>query len=77
MYNGNHGLVVIIPSISHFQEAMFMSDLGGAFGLWLGASVLSVVEVLEFIMDITAFVIHKACRGPHKTHAVDLGKMKH
>ena len=39
-----------------FQGVRFLSDIGGAMGLFMGASVLSFVEVLQLILEIVLFL---------------------
>ncbi|XP_076441336.1 acid-sensing ion channel 2-like [Babylonia areolata] len=35
-----------------YEEAQFISDLGGTLGLWVGLSFLSVVEVVQLAMEL-------------------------
>uniref|UniRef100_K1QGN9 Uncharacterized protein C1orf83 n=1 Tax=Magallana gigas TaxID=29159 RepID=K1QGN9_MAGGI len=45
-----------------------ISDVGGALGLFMGASILSFVEVLQFIIELINFLRHKiAARRSRKT----------
>ncbi|KAL4239574.1 hypothetical protein ACF0H5_000385 [Mactra antiquata] len=44
-----------------YEGVRFLSDIGGTLGLFLGASVLSIVEVLQVIMEIILHLIHKFC----------------
>ena len=39
-----------------FQSVRFLSDIGGAMGLFLGASVLSFVEILQLILEMVLFL---------------------
>jgi hypothetical protein len=50
-------------SIFLFQPVRFVSDIGGAMGLFLGASLLSVLEIFQMIMEV---VIHM--RRPKQTY---------
>jgi len=38
-----------------FQASAFVSDIGGALGLWIGLSFISVFEVVQLILEL--------CRG--------------
>ncbi|XP_064605970.1 amiloride-sensitive sodium channel subunit beta-like [Liolophura sinensis] len=37
---------------SDYPDSSFFSDLGGAIGLWVGFSVLGLLEVLQFLLEI-------------------------
>lgn len=38
--------------MSHFQFVNLISDIGGQIGLWLGASILTIVELFSFVLNI-------------------------
>ena len=42
-----------------FQLVQFVADIGGVAGLWIGASLLSYIE----IVDLLCHVIWFGCRG--------------
>ena len=46
------------------QTASFLSDIGGLMGMWIGISVLTVVELLELIVTlfITIFKLYSKKR---------------
>ena len=46
-----------MPAIDPDQ---LIGNIGGLFGLWLGASILTVVEVLEFIFSIFQLLLSRA-----------------
>ena len=51
-----------------FQEGAFLSDIGGVIGLWIGCSILSLFEFLEFFMDLTVLLALKCSkRGKSST----------
>ena len=37
----------------------FLSVLGGAFGIWIGLSVVIIFEVLEFILDVVINIVRR------------------
>ena len=43
-----------------FQFGQFASDLGGVVGLWVGASVITCFEYIEYILDILVLWISKS-----------------
>lgn len=45
-------LVNILIYGIHFQDVVFISDLGGTFGLWVGWSFITFFEFLEFFLDL-------------------------
>ena len=45
---------------SFFQTAQFLSDVGGALGLWIGLSILSMCELGQLIVELFAYCVHKS-----------------
>ncbi|ELT93943.1 hypothetical protein CAPTEDRAFT_185240 [Capitella teleta] len=45
----NYENMVEIPA---YDDTQFMADFGGAIGLWLGASMITVFEFLEYFLDL-------------------------
>ena len=43
-----------------FQFGQFASDLGGVVGLWVGASVITCFEYIEYMLDILVLWISKS-----------------
>ena len=44
-----------------FQWSRLLSDLGGQFGLWLGFSLLTAVEILQLVFDICCLIGQRLC----------------
>ena len=43
---------VLFHNFFYWQGFQFVSDIGGALGLFMGASILSFVEVFQFLLEI-------------------------
>ena len=43
----------------YFQPFTFMSSIGGALGLWIGLSMLSVCEILQLAAELISCIITK------------------
>jgi hypothetical protein len=41
--------------------SLLLSKLGGAIGLWIGLSLISMFEVVQLLLECCAFGVHK-CR---------------
>ena len=39
------------------QFTQYLSDCGGVLGLWLGMSLLTIFEFVEFALDISVLVV--------------------
>ncbi|XP_041366658.1 uncharacterized protein LOC121381416 [Gigantopelta aegis] len=51
-----------------YEFVQFASDVGGTIGLWVGLSLLSMFEVLQFLMELGKHFLCGPCpRKPHKT----------
>ena len=52
-----------MDNLCHFplQLASFIADMGGTLGLWIGLSVLSLFEMVEFAMDHAVLASMKLC----------------
>ncbi|XP_060084231.1 uncharacterized protein LOC132563490 [Ylistrum balloti] len=48
-----------IKETPEIEDAQFLSDVGGALGLWIGLSLLSVFEVLQLIVELVNLIIFK------------------
>ncbi|XP_006815229.1 epithelial sodium channel subunit alpha-like [Saccoglossus kowalevskii] len=48
-----------------YQAEDFLSDVGGQMGLWIGMSVITIFEFLEFVFDICSWIGRK-CTGKKK-----------
>ncbi|WAR23024.1 ASI1B-like protein, partial [Mya arenaria] len=40
----------------------FLSDVGGAFGLWIGLSILSFLEVVQLLVELCNYFVAKTCK---------------
>lgn len=62
---------IFFYSLKGFQ---FISDIGGALGLFMGASILSFVEVFQFLIEILNLLRNKffAKRDPALTPVTEL-----
>ncbi|KAL3869755.1 hypothetical protein ACJMK2_042396 [Sinanodonta woodiana] len=52
-----------------FQFAQFMSDVGGAIGLWIGLSVLALCEIFHLILELCALGINVFCLKGQSQHS--------
>ncbi|KAL3869757.1 hypothetical protein ACJMK2_042398 [Sinanodonta woodiana] len=52
----NYEIIEETPKIETFQ---FMSDVGGAIGLWIGMSALALCEILHLILDLCSLGMYK------------------
>ena len=43
--------------VSVIQFTQYLSDCGGVLGLWLGMSVLTIFEFVEFALDISVLAV--------------------
>lgn len=58
-----------------FQLENYLSDVGGTLGLWLGLSVLSMFELVEFLLDILVLAgirLATKCRGNNTVQKVHI-----
>jgi hypothetical protein len=57
------------------QSQQFASDVGGAIGLWIGLSMISMFEVVQLLLECCAFAAHK-CKHSQKKRPKDKYKDK-
>ncbi|KAK3084021.1 hypothetical protein FSP39_006902 [Pinctada imbricata] len=55
------------------EDAQFVSDVGGAIGLWIGLSLLAIFEVIQFFFELGIFGCRVCC---HKDDKKNQGKKK-
>ena len=58
---------------SHFQDGQFLADIGGSIGLWLGVSVIAILEVMELVADVLVLSCFK-CSKQRPSSASTLAK---
>ncbi len=51
--------VVRIDEMAGYTTTQLVSDIGGQLGLWIGVSVITLVEVLELITKICRYIMDK------------------
>ena len=51
--------ITLFCVVSLFQAVQFGSDLGGTFGLWLGASIITIVELVDLCVRLCHFCYKK------------------
>lgn len=57
-----------------FQVQQFLSDVGGAVGLWIGLSMLSLCEVVQLFIEMCDYGVHVAKKNSRYKHTLcDLG----
>ncbi|KAK3580988.1 hypothetical protein CHS0354_007022 [Potamilus streckersoni] len=64
-----------IEETPQIAMAQFMSDVGGAIGLWIGLSVLAVCEIFHLIIELCALGIDK-CNSKGHTEYVSEGNFE-
>ncbi|PVD23097.1 hypothetical protein C0Q70_16359 [Pomacea canaliculata] len=50
-----------ITEVEDYELPQFASDVGGTVGLWLGLSVLSGFEVVQFLMELATYLLSFSC----------------
>ncbi len=48
----------------YLQDSQFASDLGGTAGLWVGASALTVMEIIDLLIQLAVFPCKRHNRQP-------------
>ncbi|KAL5016193.1 hypothetical protein ScPMuIL_005782 [Solemya velum] len=76
----------IITEEEEISTSQFLSDVGGALGLWIGLSVLSIFEVFQFGAEIIAYLVWKCGNnenqsdrrsGRNRNHELSLRDMEY
>ncbi|KAL4236499.1 hypothetical protein ACF0H5_004885 [Mactra antiquata] len=52
-----------ITEVAQIEIQQFLSDVGGAVGLWIGLSILSVCELIQLFVEIIDYALHRS-RNP-------------
>ncbi|KAK2164455.1 hypothetical protein LSH36_63g05070 [Paralvinella palmiformis] len=56
-----------------YYTSNYLSDVGGVLGLWLGCSILTLIEFVELIMDVLAVcLMRRRCRLRRQTSCTRL-----
>ena len=63
-------LKTYLRSFVILQTIKLLSDLGGSVGLWLGFSIITVFEFVEFFVDICKLLSYQLFRKHHPTVAI-------
>ncbi|XP_060578294.1 amiloride-sensitive sodium channel subunit beta-like isoform X2 [Ruditapes philippinarum] len=51
-----------ITQVPEIEVQQFLSDVGGAIGLWIGLSILSLCELVQLFVECCDYGIHKTVR---------------
>jgi len=46
---------------SCFQFDSYLSDIGGSLGLYFGMSLLSLVQIVELVVDLIIYFLNRGC----------------
>lgn len=57
-----------------FQTSDLLSGIGSQISLWLGMSIISTYEILEYIIELVAIATARCC--PHKRPRNEVKDMK-
>ncbi|XP_045160381.2 amiloride-sensitive sodium channel subunit beta-like [Mercenaria mercenaria] len=52
-----------ITEIPEIEIQQFLSDVGGAIGLWIGLSILSLCELVQLFVELCDYGIHKTVKS--------------
>uniref|UniRef100_A0A915CMF8 Uncharacterized protein n=1 Tax=Ditylenchus dipsaci TaxID=166011 RepID=A0A915CMF8_9BILA len=63
----------ILSESESYLFVNFMSDVGGQAGLWLGASILTLFEIIVFALRILTIFCRRKCRGGASIINTDFG----
>lgn len=59
--------VLVTKESPEYDETALVSDIGGQLGLWIGASLITAAEILEFVWNVVnKFFDLRACRRRRK-----------
>ena len=60
-----------------FQFNQYISDCGGSLGLWIGASVLTVLEIFDFLFQYVALLCRRSHGKQTSKHGGDKSGPRH
>ena len=69
VFAGRTGSLVVFVMrwlIYCFQPTQFLSDVGGAIGLWIGLSVLAFCEIFQLITELIGYGIHRVKKNQNR-----------
>ncbi|KAK3085101.1 hypothetical protein FSP39_024233 [Pinctada imbricata] len=58
----------VLDEEPEIEDAQFVSDVGGAIGLWIGLSLLAIFEVIQFFVEMCLFGCKVCCRHDDKKY---------
>ena len=58
-------------NVIFFQFVTLLADQGGIWGLWLGVSLLSIFEIMEFFWDVLKLSIFNTYKSIQRKRGVN------
>ncbi|XP_077988552.1 epithelial sodium channel subunit alpha-like [Glandiceps talaboti] len=70
----------IVTHSADYRVADLMSDIGGQLGLWIGLSILTLAELIEFVYAVLRLLVRSCLRhkkSSESVHHTDVDNMLH